>query len=108
MQLNGSNPIIVENSTKICDKKCQVYGAKNPPAKLTKDTEGLLGPFRSLLQIYVFFYKLNLCESIYFVTNLSPVVALTNLMVRILPPNGLMGAPLSTCHPWEPSPYSSL
>ena len=34
MQLNGSNPIIVENSTKICDKK-------NPPAKLTKDTEGL-------------------------------------------------------------------
>ena len=92
MQLNGSNPIIVENSTKICDKK-------NPPAKLTKDTEGLLGPFRSLLQIYVLFYKLNLCESIYFVTNLSPVVALTNLIVRILPPNGLMGAPLSTCHP---------
>ena len=35
-------------------------GTKNPPAKLTKGTEGLLGPFRSLLQIYVLFYKLNL------------------------------------------------
>ena len=29
MQLNGINPIIVENSNKICDKKCQVKCAKN-------------------------------------------------------------------------------
>jgi hypothetical protein len=32
----------------------------NPPAKLTKDTEGVWGSFRSLLQIYVKNYKLNL------------------------------------------------
>ena len=54
MQLNGSNPIIVENSNKICDKK-------NPPAKLTKDAEGLKSrETKNLLQIYVKNYKLNL------------------------------------------------
>ena len=57
----------------------------------------------------VIFYIGNLIVSICLIVLSSPFDCnLATLSMAIRPPTGFGGAPLSICHPFEPSPYSSL